>query len=106
MDLINQMMTDRGLLITVLTIGLFIIYETIWVDKNLAIIKNSNGLALFLAVMHAGDKAFQYGNSQSVFYNYFIRIMKALILIIDFYILYLTINNYFYFCHIEINFMV
>lgn len=57
-EIINQKMTDRGLLITVLTIGLFIIYETIWVDKNLAIIKYSNGLALFLAVMHAEDNSF------------------------------------------------
>lgn len=96
-EIINQTMADRGVLITVLTLGLYIIYKMIWVEKNLAIIKYSKGLALFLAVMYAGGKAFEYGNSLSVFYTSSIRMMKAFILIVGFYIFYLTIINYFYF---------
>lgn len=96
-EIINQSMADRRLLVTVLSIGLYLLYKKIWIEKNIETIKYSKGLSLFLSVMHTGGKAFEYGNSLSILYTSSIRMMKAFILIIGFYVFYLAIINYIYF---------
>lgn len=96
-EIINQSMADRRLLITVLTIGLYLLYKKTWIEKNIETIKYSKGLSLFLSVMYAGGKAFEYGNSLSILYTSSIRMMKAFILIIGFYVFYLAMINYIYF---------
>lgn len=95
-EIVNQTMADRGLLLTLLTFGLYSVYKKIWMEKNIRIIRYSKGLALFFSVMYVGGMAFEYGNSLSVIYTSSIRFMKAIIVIIGFYALYLTIINYLY----------
>ena len=96
-EIVNQTMADRGLLLTLLTFSLFAVYKKIWIENSIEIIRYSKGLALFFSIMYTGGKAFEYGNSLSVIYASSIRIMKSLILIIGFYALYLSIINYLYF---------
>ena len=77
-EIVNQTMADRGLLLTLLTFSLFAVYKKIWIENSIEIIRYSKGLALFFSIMYTGGKAFEYGNSLSVIYASSIRIMISL----------------------------
>lgn len=96
-EIINQSMADRGLLITTLTLAIFVVYKKIWISNNVKVIKKSRGLSVFFSIMYTGGKAFEYDNSLTVFFTSSIRMMKAFILMAGFYILFLSLINYFYF---------
>ena len=74
-EIVNQTMADRGLLLTLLTFSLFAVYKKIWIENSIEIIRYSKGLALFFSIMYTGGKAFEYDNSLSVIYASSIRIM-------------------------------
>lgn len=55
-EIVNQTMADRGLLLTLLTFSLFAVYKKIWIENSIEIIRYSKGLALFFSIMYTGGK--------------------------------------------------
>lgn len=96
-EIVSQDLAGRGFMLTVLTLCLYVVYRTVWVNMDIEAIRYSKGLSVFLAVMYAGGKGFAYDNSLSVIYTSYIRLIKAFILIVGFYVLYLTVINTFYY---------
>lgn len=95
-DKISLDLSDKGLLLTILTIFAYTVYRKVWMEKQTEAIKYSKALSLFLAVMYTAGIGFSYANSLSILYNSSIRIMKTAILIAGFYVLYLTAINSLY----------
>ncbi len=96
-EITSQDLAGRGLMLTVLTLCLYVVYRKVWVNMDINAIRYSKGLSVFLAIMYAGGKGFAYDNSLSVIYSSYLRLIKALILIVGFYALYLTVINVFYY---------
>lgn len=89
-------LADKGLLLSLLTVFSYIVYHKVWVEKQTIAIRYSKSLSLFLAIMYTAGMGFSSGNSLAILYTSSIRMLKTLILITGFYILYLTAINSLY----------
>lgn len=89
-------LADKGLLLSLLTVFSYIVYHKVWVEKQTIAIRYSKSLSLFLAIMYTAGIGFSSGNSLAILYTSSIRMLKTLILITGFYILYLTAINSLY----------
>lgn len=89
-------LADKGLLLSLLTVFSYIVYYKVWVEKQTIAIRYSKSLSLFLAIMYTAGIGFSSGNSLAILYTSSIRMLKTLILITGFYILYLTAINSLY----------
>lgn len=89
-------LADKGLLLSLLTVFSYIVYHKVWVEKQTIAIRYSKILSLFLAIMYTAGMGFSSGNSLAILYTSSIRMLKTLILITGFYILYLTAINSLY----------
>lgn len=87
---------DQGMLLTLLSIGLYAIYKKVWMDQKVKVIACSRGLALLLAVLFAGGEAFLYGGRLSLLVDPEVNRIKTVILVVGFFALYLTAINYLY----------
>lgn len=96
-EIMSQDLASGGFILTVLTLCLYVVYRAVWVNMDIEIIRYSKGLSVFLAIMYAGGKGLAYDNSLSVIYTSYIRLIKAFILIVGYYALYLTVINAFYY---------
>lgn len=89
-------LADKGLLLSLLTVFSYIVYHKVWAEKQTIAIRYSKSLSLFLAIMYTAGMGFSSGNSLAILYTSSIRMLKTLILITGFYILYLTAINSLY----------
>ena len=83
----GEWVTDQGFLMTILTAGLFLLYRQIWKEEKERI-RFSRGMALVLAVLFAGAKAFACADSLSAWYSPLFNLFKTGVLICGFYSLY------------------
>ncbi len=96
LEMVRQGITGKGLLVTVLTVCLYVCYNKVWREKETQTVRYGKGLALFLAVMYTGGVGFAFGNSLSVLYASSVRLLKSMVLIAGFYVFYLTVIHVFY----------
>lgn len=87
--------TDQGFVMTVLTVGLFLLYDRVWKMENKSI-RFSHTTSLILAVLYAGGKAFACADSLSAVYSPVFNLFKTGILVCGFYFFYHTLIQLFY----------
>lgn len=96
LEMVRRDVEGKGLLVTVLTVCLYVCYKRVWREKEMQAVRHGKGLALFLTLMYAGGVGFSFGNSLSVLYSSSVRLLKSMVLISGFYCFYLTIIHVFY----------
>lgn len=100
----GEWVTDQGFLMTILTAGLFLLYRLVWKEEKERI-RFSRGMALALAVLFAGAKAFSCADSLSAWYSPLFNLFKTGILICGFYFFYSALIQLLYdvlHCHRDV----
>lgn len=86
----------KGLLLTVLTLLFFFLYGKVWREMELQYVKGSRGLAFFFAVMYAAGLGYAYQDTITVLFNSSVRLLKTGIVVLGFWMIYVTAINVFY----------
>lgn len=86
----GEWVADQGFLLTILTLGLFLIYQETWKRDGVKV-RFSRLTALLLAVLYAGGKAFACADSLSAWYTPAFNLFKTGTLIVGFYFFYLAL---------------
>lgn len=86
----------KGLLLTVLTLLFFFLYGKVWREMELQYVKGSRGLAFFFAVMYAAGLGYAYQDTITVLVNSSVRLLKTGIVVLGFWMIYVTAINVFY----------
>lgn len=98
-ELIEQLeegLGDKGMLLTIMTVCLYLVYKRLWIDEKMIVIRYSKGLSLFLSVMFTGGEAFMYGGRLSLLFFPEVNRIRTVILLIGIYGFYLTAVNALY----------
>lgn len=96
LEQLQEGMEGNGLLLTVLILGLFLLYRKAWFETGSSPIRYSRIFAAFLAVMYVGGLSFYYGNSLSLLWAFQVNRIRAVIVWLGTYWLYLTCVNLLY----------
>ncbi len=88
-------LTDKGFVLTALTLGFYLLYRMVWSRKEERI-RFGRSTAAVLAILYTGGKAFQYADSLSVLYSPIFNLFKTGILFCGFYFLYSALLHLLY----------
>lgn len=95
-EIIGQGIKDQGFILSILTILFSVAYWLVWKKKEIKPVKYSKGLALFLSVMYVAGMGYAYADTVTVLVTSSIRLLRTIICICGFWILYLTAINVLY----------
>ncbi len=87
---------DQGLVLSLLSVALYVLYKRVWIDWKVSLIPFSRGISLILAFLFAGGEAFLYGGRLSLLFYPQVNRIKTVILMIGFFTVYLTGIHYLY----------
>ncbi len=88
-------LTDKGFLLTVLTLGFYLLYRMVWSRKKERV-RFGRILSAVLAILYTGGKAFQCADSLSALYSPIFNLFKTGILLCGFYFLYSALLHLLY----------
>ena len=95
-EIIGQGIKDQGFILSILTILFTVTYWLVWKKKGIKPVKYSKGLALLLSVMYVAGMGYAYADTVTVLVTSSIRLLRTILCICGFWILYLTVINVFY----------
>ena len=88
--------TDKGFLLSILTLLFFRGYWYIWKQKKMEVIRYSKGVSLFLSLMYVAGVGYAYQNTMTVLFQSSIRLLKTAIMIAGFFMIFLSAMNLLY----------
>ena len=92
----GQGVTEKGLLLTVLTLCLYVCYKKFWIDGQGKAIRFSRMLALLLAVLYTGGLGFLWANSPDILFSPRLNLLRTIVTLAGSYAFYLWAENALY----------
>lgn len=96
MEQLREALTDNGLVLSLLTLSLYLVYVQTWRRRHEKPLRGSGLLSLFLSAMYVTGTGYSYGNRLSILIQPRINALKTVIIGIGFWCLYFTLINGFY----------
>lgn len=96
MEQFREAITDNGLVLTLLSLSLYLIYRQVWWKKEKKMLRGSGLLSLFLAAMYVVGTGYSYGNRLEILIRPRINGVKTVVIGAGFWCLYVTLINGFY----------
>ncbi len=92
----GQGLTEQGLLLTVLTLCLYVCYRKFWIDGRGKAIRFSRVLALILAALYTGGIGFLWANSPDILFSPRLNLVRTAVTLIGSWTFYLWAENALY----------
>lgn len=96
LEQLQQGMEDQGLILTVLTLGIFFLYRKIWLEFRKNPIRGSRLLSAVLSFLYLGGLAFYFDDSLSILWRYKVNLIRSVYVFLGIYWLYLACINLLY----------
>lgn len=92
----GQGLTEKGLLLTVLTLCLYVCYRKFWIEGQGRTFRFGHALALVLAVLYTGGQGFLWANSPDILFSPRLNLVRSCVTLAGSYAFYLWAANALY----------
>lgn len=92
----GQGLTEKGLLLTVLTLCLYVCYRKFWIEGQGRTFRYGHALALVLAVLYTGGQGFLWANSPDILFSPRLNLVRSCVTLAGAYAFYLWAANALY----------